>query len=171
MTPTAIVTIAVLPLVGWRLYSRIRRLVGRQRSRPWRHWATAIVFPLVLVALGLAAAARPDALAALGAATLAGVALAAWGLRLTRFERTPQGLFYTPNAHLGIAVSLVFAARVAWRLVELATRGAGDPAASQDFARSPLTLAVFGLLAGYYAAYAIGVLRWRAAHPAPGQEP
>jgi hypothetical protein len=29
------------------------------------------------------------------------------------------------------------------------------------FARSPLTLAIFGLLAGYYVAYAIGLVRWR----------
>jgi hypothetical protein len=31
-----------------------------------------------------------------------------------------------------------------------------------EFARSPLTLAVFGLLAGYYIGYAIGLMRWRA---------
>jgi hypothetical protein len=30
-----------------------------------------------------------------------------------------------------------------------------------DFARSLLTLAVFGLLAGYYIRYAIGLVRWR----------
>jgi len=29
-----------------------------------------------------------------------------------------------------------------------------------DFVRSPLTLAVFGLLAGYYIGYAIGLARW-----------
>ncbi len=27
---------------------------------------------------------------------------------------------------------------------------------------SPLTLAIFGTLAGYYVTYAIGLLRWRA---------
>jgi hypothetical protein len=37
---------------------------------------------------------------------------------------------------------------------------AGGPSA-QDFARSPLTLGVFGLLAGYYVGYAIGLTRWR----------
>jgi hypothetical protein len=40
---------------------------------------------------------------------------------------------------------------------------AGPAAAA--FARSPLTLAVFGLLAGYYIAYAVGLLHWRRAHP------
>jgi hypothetical protein len=35
------------------------------------------------------------------------------------------------------------------------------PHGLHDFARSPLTLGVFGLLAGYYIAYAVGLLRWR----------
>ena len=30
-----------------------------------------------------------------------------------------------------------------------------------EFAHSPLTLSIFGLLAGYYIAYAIGLVRWR----------
>jgi len=38
----------------------------------------------------------------------------------------------------------------------------GEPPMSDNFTRSPLTLAIFGLLAGYYKAYAIGLLRWRA---------
>jgi hypothetical protein len=32
---------------------------------------------------------------------------------------------------------------------------------SQDFTRSPLTLAIIGLVAGYYSTFAIGLLRWR----------
>jgi hypothetical protein len=30
-----------------------------------------------------------------------------------------------------------------------------------DFVRCPLTVAIFGTLAGYYVTYAIGLLRWR----------
>jgi hypothetical protein len=30
-----------------------------------------------------------------------------------------------------------------------------------DFTRSPLTLLIFGVLAGYYMTYAVGLLRWR----------
>ncbi|HET9470959.1 MAG TPA: hypothetical protein VFO24_07615, partial [Usitatibacter sp.] len=80
---------------------------------------------------------------------------------LTRFERTAEGFFYTPSAHIGIALSALLAVRIAWRLFEV---GAGAAAAGgPDFARSPLTLAVFGTLAGYYAAYAVGLIRWRRA--------
>ena len=35
------------------------------------------------------------------------------------------------------------------------------PQAPNDFAASPLTLAIFGLLAGYYVTYAIGLINWR----------
>ena len=49
------------------------------------------------------------------------------------------------------------------------TTGAIDFKAMQGFGRSPLTLLIFGVLAGYYAAYAIGVLRRSSqqATPAP----
>jgi len=40
-----------------------------------------------------------------------GAALGLYGLRLTKFEQTAQGLFYTPSAHLGIALSLLFVGR------------------------------------------------------------
>jgi cytochrome b561 len=90
-----------------------------------------------------------------------GSLLAVYGLRQTRFEQTPQGLFYTPHAHLGIALSLLFVGRILYRLVAVyALNGAASPGAA-EFARSPLTLAVFGLLAGYYIIYAVGLVRWR----------
>jgi hypothetical protein len=91
-------------------------------------------------------------------------------LRKTAFEATPQGLFYTPNAHIGIALSLLFVARVAYRLIEIYMMDPTTPRDMNDFARSPLTLAVFGLLAGYYIAYAAGLIRWRHGLPVAGKE-
>jgi len=71
-------------------------------------------------------------------------------------------LFYTPNAHLGIALSLLFIARLGYRIaLPLATGRLPDPQSAQ-LGSSPLTLAIFGTLAGYYVTYAIGLLRWRA---------
>lgn len=158
--PTSTLVVVVLvPLIAWRLYSRVRRLVGRQRSRAWRHWLAVVLFPLLAAMLALAAVRSPLALGTLAGGVAIGAALGAWGLRLTRFERTTQGWFYTPNAHIGIALSVLVIARVGWRLFEMqsgALAGAGP-----DFARSPLTLAIFGMLAGYYTTYATGLLRWR----------
>lgn len=156
---TTLVFAALVPLVAWRLYSRVRRLIGRQRSRTWRHWTAAVMFPLLAAMLALGAARSPLALGMLAGGLAVGAGLGLWGLRLTRFEATAEGFFYTPSAHIGIALSLLLAARIAWRLFEVraGVAAGGNP----DFARSPLTLAVFGTLAGYYATYAVGLIRWR----------
>lgn len=155
----------LVPLVAWRLYARFRRLVGRQRLSRARPWITLTVFPTLVVLLAYFASHRPQALAALGGALAAGALLARYGLARTRFETTVEGLFFTPHAPLGIALFVLLLGRVAYRVVELAY---GPPAA--DFASSALTLAVFGLLAGYYVAYAVGLLRWRRAHERRGQD-
>ena len=47
----------------------------------------------------------------------------------TKFEVTPQGMFYTPNAHIGIALSLLFVGRVIYRMVVLYSM---DPLAPQS---------------------------------------
>jgi hypothetical protein len=114
-----------------------------------------------VLGLGIAASTHIERLALLALGLACGVGLGRFGLRHTRFEPTPQGLFYTPNAHLGIALSLLFVGRIAFRLFEVYTIGTATSFAGSDFARSPLTLAVFGLLAGYYIAYAIGLIQWR----------
>lgn len=163
MTSSTAVLVVLVPLVGWRMYSRVRRLVGRQRSRAWRHWTAAILFPLLVALFAIASIANPLAVGALGGGCAAGIALGLWGLRLTRFERTAEGWFYTPNAHIGIALSILLVARIGWRIFEMQMYG--TPPRGAQFATSPLTLLVFGTLAGYYATYAIGVLRWRRSTP------
>lgn len=162
--PTStLVVVALVPLIAWRLYSRVRRLVGRQRSRAWRHWLAVVLFPLLAAMLAIAAVPSPLALGTLAGGLAIGAGLGILGLRLTRFERTPEGWFYTPNAHIGIALSVLVIARVGWRLFEM--QSGALRAAGPDFARSPLTMAIFGMLAGYYATYALGLLRWRHSSP------
>lgn len=158
---TLLLPAGIAALVGWRLYSRVRRMVGRQRLSKVRPWVTLCLFPLLLVFLLASSWAHPFATLGLVGGTMLGIALGLLGLRLTRFEQTPVGLFYTPSAHLGIALSLLLFARIAYRIVEMyvvpgATQGGADA-----FARSPLTMLVFGTLAGYYVCYAAGLLRWR----------
>lgn len=58
------------------------------------------------------------------------------------------------------------AERACWYRGLLAFRGTTPPAPGADpnlqYASSPLTLLIFGVLAGYYVSYAIGLLRWKA---------
>lgn len=163
MSPPSLPALGLLllvPLVAWRMYARFRRLVGRQRLSRVRPWISLAVFPALVALLAWLARDRGDALAWLGGALVAGALLARYGLTKTHFDATPQGFFYTPHAPLGIALSVLFAGRIVYRIYEVVSAG---PAAA-DFSRSPLTLAVFGLLAGYYVAYATGLVRWRRAH-------
>jgi hypothetical protein len=164
MSQSSLVMIAVALLVVWRMYSRIRRLIGRQRSRLWRHWFAAIFLPLLLALLAAGTLREPAGLAALSAGAVGGVGLALWGIRLTRFEIAAEGYFYTPSAHIGIGLSLLLAARVGYRFFTLSALAEPQMAQSmQSFGRSPLTLVILGTMLGYFASYAIGLLRWRRA--------
>lgn len=157
-SPSTITLLIVVPLLVWRVVSRFRRMVGRQRLSRVRPWITLVIFPSLLIALSLGS---PDRLPVLMAAALAGALLGTFGLRRTTFEPTKLGLFYTPNAHLGIALSLLLVGRIVYRFVEVYALEPQAYHGVRDFARSPITLAVFGLLAGYYISYAIGLVRWR----------
>jgi len=157
-----LIVVLVVALVGWRVYSRIRRMIGRQRLSTVRPWLTIVLFPLIVALVLAGSLLHPLTAAAVAGGAVAGIALGLLGTRLTRFEATPAGLFYTPNAHLGIALSLLLVLRLGYRFVVLQLDGGRfDPQAMQ-LGASPLTMALFGLLAGYYVTYAIGLLRWRA---------
>jgi hypothetical protein len=158
---TLLLPAGIAALVGWRLYSRVKRMVGRQRLSKVRPWLTVCLFPLLVALLLLRSLFHPYSALALVAGVVAGAALGLYGLRLTKFEQTPVGLFYTPNAHLGIALSLLLLARIGYRAAQLYFASESIQEGSVTFARSPLTLLIFGALAGYYVAYAVGLLRWR----------
>jgi hypothetical protein len=167
--PSLGISVGLVAFVAWRLALRMRRMLGRQRLSPWRPWFSVIFFPLLAVLLLLASLVRPEAALALLGGCGIGVALAFWGLHLTRFEATPQGLFYTPNSYLGVALSVLLIARLGWRYLQLFGADVPLGASPAAWGRSPLTLLIFGMLAGYYATYAAGLLRWkgRAAGAAP----
>lgn len=149
-------------LVAWRLYSRIRRLVGRQPYRALRSWIQALLFPALLIGLMVGTLKHPLASGAELLGVAVGVGLGLYGLRLTRFERNDEGWFYTPNAHLGIALSLLFTGRVAYKLYRGWDASAGFTQPPLDLVKSPLTMLIVGMLAGYFCTYAIGLIRWRA---------
>ena len=122
---------------------------------------TLAIYPVLLLLICLAARAHPERLWWLAGGAGIGTLLGVFGLKMTRFEATPNGLYYTPHAHLGIAISLLFVARIAYRLFTVFANGSPTSPGMTDFTRSPLTLALLGVLAGYYIAYAVGLLRWR----------
>ena len=112
--------------------------------------------------------AAPLTLGGLLVGVAIGSGLGIWGLSLTRFENTAEGAYFTPNPYLGTALVALFAIRIAFRFTQLAYNEIPQPAPNDPtggLGQSPLTLLVFGLLAGYSATYAIGLIRWRRSTP------
>lgn len=157
MLPTPVVAAVLTPLVLWRMYSRIKRLTTRQRSKTWRHRTTLVFFPLLVLALAVASVmSHPIALAGLAAGLPVGAVLGRIAIGKTRFEQSGDAWYFTPNAPIGMVVAVLFMGRMAWRGYEFYVHGA-----THDMVASPLTLLIFGVLAGYYTSYALGLLAWR----------
>ncbi|HTU66529.1 MAG TPA: hypothetical protein VMF52_11310 [Steroidobacteraceae bacterium] len=159
--PSFLPLLVFVPLFLWRMYSRIKRNIGRQKFVTWRPWVTLTLFPVLLILIGMGSLPHPERLLAMAGGLIAGAVLGVFGTKHTKFENTPEGIFYTPNAHIGIALSVIFLGRMAYRMWQLYSM---DPTAQPnpaDFASSPLTLSIFGLLAGYYMTYAVGLIRYR----------
>jgi hypothetical protein len=159
MLPTPVVAAVIAPLVLWRMYSRIKRLTSRQLSKTWRHRTTLVFFPLLV--LGLAAAALKGgsiALVALAAGLPIGAILGRIAIGKTRFEQVGDQFYFTPHAPIGMLIALLFIGRMGYRAYEYYALGSF---AHHEFVTSPLTLFIFGLLAGYYMSFAFGLLAWR----------
>lgn len=157
MTSTQIVPAIVVPLVVWRVYVRVRRNIGRQPLQPKRLKVRIAIFSVVLGVVALGSVLVPPSLLGLAAGVAASALLAWAGVRLTRFERTGDGDFYTPNTIIGVLLSLLLVGRLVYRFIvfrDALTAGQGPTPP----VGSPLTLAILGLTFGYYVAYYLGVL-------------
>jgi hypothetical protein len=158
---STLTAVALLPLLAWRVYVRFRRASGRQRLSRYRAPISLTLYTLLIGAVSFANMQRPVYLMVFAAALLAGACLARFALGRTQFEPTPGGLFYTPHGPIGISLAALFVARIVYRLVEIYLIDTAAPRSAAEFAQSPLTLAAFGLLAGYYVCYTAGLARWR----------
>lgn len=171
VNPSIFITLGVGLLIAWRLYARVRRSIGKQKlSRP-RSWLVVCLFPAgLMVTSVMTSVLTPLTLVAFFGSALGGIALGYYGLRLTRFEVTAEGFFYTPSAHIGIALSLLFVIRIAYRGFHWALPAANATTPSTAFTSSPLTLIMFAMLAGYYVTYAVGLLRWHGRYRADSEK-
>ena len=159
--PSLLVTILLAAFIIWRFYSRIRRMVVRQKLSKVRPWITVCVFPIALVLFAVLSISHGVDLASLFGGAVVGIGLGLYGTRLTKFEDTPEGMYYTPNAHLGIALSALLIARVGYRYFTASSGGwPPQPAFGPGNPGSWITLLIFGMMAGYYVTYAIGLIRW-----------
>src|ERR1700710_1036320 len=115
MTPPPVMPVLFGGLIAWGIYRRVRRNIGRQKIQPRRIIFSIVIFSLVSVLfIGMSLQQMHLMLGILGGLAL-GVGLGFIGLRLTKFETNDEGHFYTPNTHIGVALSLLFVGRLLYR--------------------------------------------------------
>jgi hypothetical protein len=160
MSLTTLALIILAPVLVWRVYSRIKGQMARQRSILSRHYTGILVFAAMILVPVSEAMTRPLSLGALVAGCALGIALGVYGLRHTRFEQTEEGYYFTPNEKLGIAAAMVLVARVLYIGLDIyINKGSGAP--TPGFTDSPLSMWCVGLTGGYFATYSAGLMLWR----------
>jgi hypothetical protein len=158
MDPKQLTPLLIAALVIFALYRRVRRSFGRQPLRRGRLMFRAGL--LLLVATVLAVHVPYAVAGALAGGVLLGVVLGFFGLRHTRFETTATGPVYIPHTYIGLFVTSLLIVRLLMRYFTLQTQIAG--AAARDpwvaYQHNPVTLAILGLVIGYYVFYNVGLL-------------
>ena len=137
--------------------------------RPGRGWVATLNVLAVLFSVGVFVVAAaittfwiPRAfeysLLGLAAGGLLGLA----GLALTRWERTPAALHYTPNRWLVLLITIAVAARLLYGFARAWNAWNADAAGTSWIAAAGIaqSMGVGAAVLGYYAVYAIGVW-WR----------
>ena len=175
-THSPIIVALFAALLGWSLYRRYRRTVGRQPIAPRRLMVQVGLLGLVTLLFLALALGQPLSAAAGLAGLLAGGAVGLLGMHHTKFERGPDRDFYTPNTYLGLGIFALFLARLGYRYVQVSAQmqsipASGAPPSAASFGSltsTPLTTALLLMVFGYSLAYESGLLLWTRRNP-PGQ--
>ena len=172
--PVLVLGIGAVVLLA--LYRRYRSNIGPQRVKPIRMSYRVLVFAGFAIWLIASPHLAPDLRMETAAGLAFGCGLGLFSLGHTHFEMRGSYRYYTPNIYIGLGVSALFVIRLAYRFVQLYPQiqaGGNDLQALSSMPRSGVTLAMLGLVMGYYVLYYAGVLylsRQRAAvqPPVPG---
>ena len=158
------VLLSVGGIVLLSLALRYRAGTARRQGRRWTAglnvWMTSFSAVLflsftLLVSVWIESASR-FALIGMGFGAILGLL----GLAMTRWEKQPEGLFYTPSRWLTLIVTLAIAARFMYAWWHATHSGGGAPGDQHwliTASGTQLSLAVAGGLIGYYLVYCIGV--------------
>ena len=155
MSSPYFIYVVIMGIFAWSIIRRVRRNIGRQNLHPRRALKSIIILSLVSVLIISTSLQNTNLLLGFSSGVLLGALLGFVGLKLTRFETTDEGHFYTPNTHIGIALSLLLVGRFAyrfWQVRDLATAPNHPPPM-----QSPLTFFIIGLTVGYYIVYQTGL--------------
>ncbi|MBS0591049.1 MAG: DUF1453 domain-containing protein [Proteobacteria bacterium] len=163
MDPKFVAPLLTTALVLWVVYRRIRRNIGRQPVQPGRMKFRIGMLGVVGALISMGVVQEGPLIGAMLAGVAGGAGLGWIGLRETKFEAIGRDAFYTPHLYIGLFVSGLLLARLAYRFLAVYPSIHAAVQADQNpfgaYQKSPLTLAVFGVVIGYYVFYYAGVLR------------
>ena len=153
--------LVLLPLSLWQRY---RLGKARRKAWPWlvklNSWLLLASSVVLLISMAVTNIWWPGAFVYALAGWGIGLVIGFVGLWLTRFEATPQGLFYTPNAWLILLLTMLVTARIAMGFEEMWRYWQGKQALAMIPVLDHASLfAVAGLLIGYYLIYTWGLRR------------
>jgi hypothetical protein len=152
---------AVTVIVGFGVYRRVRRSIGRQLLTAPRQYVRMGLITVLCLVLTFLHPLQPIAVAYIGSGLLVGAAIGWFALRHTEFAVTPEGYFYTPHLYIGLAVTALFVGRLLYRVVvaydAMAHAAAGTRPTPDN---NTLTLGILFLTASYYIVYCTGLLQW-----------
>ena len=165
----AVLLLAIALILAMPILLFLRYRTGTVLLRLRRRWVatlnlvmivfSAVLFLYVAAITGLWVS---DAFRSSLFGLMGGCLLGLLGLGLTRWEQTPQALYYTPNRWLILIITLAVTARLlygVWRIFH-GWSTSGSDASWLETAGIAGSLALGALLLGYYVTYAAGV-RWR----------
>jgi hypothetical protein len=165
----ALTPLAFAALLIWVMYRRVSRSFGPQLVRRGALMFRAGLFTVLAALILLFAPHSPKLMGSIVGGIAAGLLLGYLGLRHTRFETTDKGRVYIPHTYIGLFVTSLLIIRLAIRYVPIYLNPQQAQTPQNPWAayqQNTLTLAVFGLVVGYYVFYNIGVLR-KSADPLP----
>lgn len=165
--PVVLLLLAVLALavvmMPLSLVLRYRAGTSRRRARRWLATVNVAGFAFSIVSFLILAAATntwaPNVLRYSLMGLAAGALLGLLGYALARWEHTPQGVYYTPNAALVLTITLVVTGRILYGFVRAwqawGTRGPDESwLAASGLAGS---LAAGAVVLGYYFTFWLAV--------------
>ena len=160
LTPVVLVPVA--------LVLRYRAGTARRQARGWiailNLIGLAISTMLFLMGAAIANVWVPHTVRYSLLGLLGGFALGIVGLWLSRWERAPQSLHYTPNRWLVLAVTLLVTVRIlfglwrSWHSWHLASTTGTDASLVASFGVAG-SLAAGAVVLGYYLSYWLGIRR------------
>jgi hypothetical protein len=167
-----VVALLALLLFPFSLWARDRSGRARRRAQGWgvrgNAWLFLLSVPLFLAPAWFASHWWPHAGRDAVLGLVAGIALGAFGLLLTRFEHDADGFHFTPNRWVVLALILVIVARIAvglW-LALAPVLGYGTGVAG-GWLHGGGWFGIAGLLLGYHGSYAWGLRARLPRRPGP----